>query len=442
MNPRRVFLTIGMLFISALSAFGQAGTITPNNAMSQGNESDVTSAPHAIQELRSLKKRGAALRFYLTSVDPLLADYRVTVQSLNEIQSRIEDIEALLSRVHVRHMFESQSRIEDLEGHTVDADAVETAAPSGRTTAASPGPAARYGVRFAPAFFPARQRARRSAPLGRVMALSNASVEPFWQHAEPLSRSSWRTPRLTQDDPDYTKPTEEVEEDDSPVGDFTISYGFDFTDRPRNNPDGARDMAGPFSFGLTLHPRLSVEVGFDTFLSTKEPGTPRVTGAGDVSLSAEFLALEEVGNGPSVSFVYTTTLPTASVERGLGTGRVDHLLLVALSNKLGERGRRGTIGASLGPSFAGRQGESGFITTGRLNLSYRYRFDNGLGYAARIASRTRGGGRASRASTSHSLSYAFNDRYGVEGGVLAGLTSNAPRLGFFTSFSVSGNLFR
>lgn len=413
MNPNRVFLRIGMLLITALPALGQDGATSTGNATCRGSASGVNAATHATQELSNLQKRCAALKFYLTTVNPRSADYRLTLQSINEINSRIEAIEA---------------------------PAVEAAAaPSARMSAAPGVPAVGYGVRFAPAFFSATRRAPRPAARGRGMVIMNASAEPFRRHPEPLSRSPWRSSALTQDDPAYTKPTEEAE---SPVGDFSISYGFDFSDRPRNNPDGAREMAGPFAFGLTLHPRLSVEFGFDTFLSAKEPGSPRVNGAGDVSLSAEFLALEELGSRPSMSFLYTTTLPTASVEKGLGSGRVDHLLLVALSNKLGVDGRRGTIGASFGPNFAGRQGESGFITTGRLNLSYRYSFESGLRYTARIASRTRGGGRASRASTSHSLSYKFNDRYVVEGGVRGGLTSNAARFGFFTSFTVNGNLFR
>jgi hypothetical protein len=274
----------------------------------------------------------------------------------------------------------------------------------------------------------------------QLAAPSNTAPPPaFTRSLEQGSRTQQPTPVPEKV---YAEPTEEDvdEEEKSPVGDFTITYGFDFSDRPRNNPNGSRDMAGPFAFGVTLHPRLSVEIGFDTFLSSKEPASDRVTGAGDMSLSAQISAAEEKGSRPSLSFVYTATIPTASVEKGLGTGRVDHLILAALSNKLGADGQHGTIGASFGPSFVGRPGESGFITTGRLTLSYRYGFANGLGYAGRVAGRSRGGGRASRASTTHSLSYDFNERYSFEAGVLGGLTSNAPRVGFFTSFTVSGNL--
>jgi hypothetical protein len=245
-----------------------------------------------------------------------------------------------------------------------------------------------------------------------------------------------RRPALVQEEV-YAEPTEEAE---SPVGDFKLTYGYQFNDHARNDPSGTRDMAGPLSFGVTLHPRLSVEFGFDTFLSSKAPGAERVNGAGDMSLTAEFVAAKEKGSRPALSFVYTATIPNASVEKGLGSGRVDHLILASLSNDLGEGGKNGTIGASFGPNFAGKQGEDGYITTGRLTLSYSYKFENGFGYAGRVAGKTRGGGKASVATTAHGLSYAFSDRYSAEAGLLVGLTSNAPRVGFFSSFSVSGNL--
>lgn len=237
----------------------------------------------------------------------------------------------------------------------------------------------------------------------------------------------------------YAEPTEE-DEDESEVGNFDLKYGFEFSDRPRNESDGAREMVGPLSFGVKLHPRLTVEIGLDTFISTKAPATPRVTGVGDMSLTADILVVEEGRRNPSLSFLYTATIPTASVEKDLGSGRVDHLILAALSKELGEDGKNGTIGAQFGPNFAGRKGASGFVTSGRLSLTYEYEFENGFGYGGEVAGQTRAEDDPSEAVTTHALTYKFNDRYSMEAGLLVGLTSNAPRVGFFTSFTISGNL--
>ncbi|HEX8281997.1 MAG TPA: hypothetical protein VF588_01360 [Pyrinomonadaceae bacterium] len=264
-----------------------------------------------------------------------------------------------------------------------------------------------------------------------------AFVGSLWQTPDPSrAPAPSQRPAYVQEEV-YAEPTEEAED---PVGDFKISYGYQFNDRSRSDPSGSRDMAGPFSFGVTLHPRLSIEFGFDTFLSSKAPGTPRTSGAGDMSLTTEFVAAEEKGSRPALSFVYTVGIPNASVDEGLGSGRFDHLVLAVLSNGLGEEGKNGTIGVAFGPSFAGKSGESGYVTAGRLTLSYGYKFQNGLGYGGRVAGKSRGGGKPSVASTTHALSYDFAKRYSVEAGVLAGLTSNAPRVGFFTSLTVSGNL--
>lgn len=290
------------------------------------------------------------------------------------------------------------------------------------------------------------------APLSahaRQLRASNSGVTPppsfrgnLWQ----VDGAARQSPPAQQPTPVreevYAEPTREPEEDEgeSEVWNFDLKYGFEFSDRPRNEPGGAREMVGPLSFALKLHPRLNVEVGFDTFLSMKEPGAPRVTGAGDMSLTADVLAVEEKGRRPELSFVYTATIPTASVSKGLGSGRVDHLVLAALSKNLCQGGENCTFEVSFGPNFTGRQGESGFITAGQLSLSYEYQFKNGLGYSGEVAGETRAEDEPSAAATTHVLTYKFNDRYSMEAGLFVGLTSNEPRVGFLTSFTVSGNL--
>lgn len=279
-----------------------------------------------------------------------------------------------------------------------------------------------------------------TAPLGKAAPQANFKGSLWQGEGSTRQNTPAQQPTPVQEEV-YAEPTKEEDtEEGCEVWCFELTYGVEFSDRPRNEPGGAREMVGPLSLVLVPHPRLEVEVGFDTFLSMKEPGTRRVTGAGDMSLTAVIVAVEQKGRRPELSFGYTATIPTASVAKGLGSGRVDHLVLAAISKNLCQGGENCNFEVSFGPNFVGRQGESGFVTTGQLNLAYAYEPKKRFGYKGEVAGETRAQDEASVAATTHSLIYKFNDRYKVEAGVFVGLTSNEPRIGFLTSFTVSGDL--
>jgi hypothetical protein len=279
-------------------------------------------------------------------------------------------------------------------------------------------PAALCLLLLLPATSLARQAGSAASPL----------TNPFYGSLLP------REPALTQEE---SAPEEEASE--SPVGNFELTYGLNQRFRPRNNDEGARVLRGPLSLSVVLHPRVFLEVGTDTFVSVTPRAGDRVTGFGDTNVGAFFAVANEGEDLPaSIGFFYSLKIPTASVSKGLGSGRADHLILTAVGKNVGEKGK---VEVDFGGYFAGRPGEGGFTTTGLLTLFYQRSF----GRADKFTFRTQFDGASrtedvpSEISSINWVQMQLNSRTAARLGAQVGVTPNAPRFGLFGALIFSGN---
>jgi hypothetical protein len=77
---------------------------------------------------------------------------------------------------------------------------------------------------------------------------------------------------------------------------------------------------------------INLEAG--VFSNIRTPGR-RMTGVGDVEPGVQVVTFIETDRRPAVAFAYFPKLPSASAEKGLGSGRTDHRAVLLVSKKLG-----------------------------------------------------------------------------------------------------------
>src|SRR5690349_9366669 len=102
----------------------------------------------------------------------------------------------------------------------------------------------------------------------------------------------------------------------------------------------AREFRNEQSLPLTIRysvlDSLVVETQVEPFISEKKDvDGVRRTAVGDTVVGAQWVAANEAPGRPTVAAAYYVKLPTAPSSKELGTGRLDHHVVLLLSKKFG-----------------------------------------------------------------------------------------------------------
>jgi hypothetical protein len=218
-------------------------------------------------------------------------------------------------------------------------------------------------------------------------------------------------------------------------GTYTFNYGFTAAATPRDG--GAETEKAGFAALIYVTRRVFIEVDNDNVISSRPDDADRETGFGDTTVYAGVDAFLEGQGRPGVSFLYGLKIPTASSDKGLGTGMVDHTLLVAVMKTFG----RSQVELDVGDYMAGRQDAGGLdhfpFVTGLLFQT--------LGSDDRYKLRLEVGGDL---PTGHSdaafyslaqLQVGVTKHLSFRVGGRFGLTSNVSRAGLYVGIKVAGN---
>lgn len=115
------------------------------------------------------------------------------------------------------------------------------------------------------------------------------------------------------------------------AGDVNLRYGDSYLGLPRH--DGKYTdritLSGFASYDPTSW--LDFRIEADNLRSLKAPGTPRLTGVGDVSIGAK--EGFDFGTTARIEVDYRLKLPAASAKKGLGTRRYDHRFGIAVRHR-------------------------------------------------------------------------------------------------------------
>lgn len=220
------------------------------------------------------------------------------------------------------------------------------------------------------------------------------------------------------------------------VGAVTITYGVVINDRPRKATAGVPKRKGTLGLNVRVAPRFVLGATFDTFSAKKRSDGTYITGIGNTTASVKYEAIDEMPKHPSLNLTYTITLPSASVAKTLGTGRVDHKIMGDLGKKVQDT----KLGLSLGVLFAGRKGKPGYTKTGLGAIS----LDHPLG--ARFTSKneidfaTRADTNPSEIFALNQIVYKISDSYSVRIGVRTGITAQSPRIGLTVGLTITTSL--
>jgi len=235
--------------------------------------------------------------------------------------------------------------------------------------------------------------------------------------------------------------------DPDPAPNFELAYGYDNRLSPRNNDQGPRTQKGPLSFSYFPNNRFVFGVGLDTFSSRKVPDMDRVTGVGNASLNFSYKVAPEGASPIPLTLDYALTIPSASVSKGLGRGRFDHLITGTIPRSFGSRetcsqNKVNRLTFTLGALVAGRAKADGYSSIGLLIVGYDRYF--GIFNKHRFHFEVDG---SSRSGTFNADSFALgyfqfktSKNTSLRIGSRAGLIPNATRFGFFVRFAVTGKL--
>ncbi|MDT4898202.1 MAG: hypothetical protein QOH25_3279 [Acidobacteriota bacterium] len=213
------------------------------------------------------------------------------------------------------------------------------------------------------------------------------------------------------------------------AGVLQLEYGYDGNFRAE---EFRKDQSAPLTFRFAASSRLLLEFDLDTVKSQTDEGGERETGIGDTRLGFQVVALKDTEKHPALAFAYYIKLPSASEEKGLGTGRVDHKFVTLVSRKLGQVDMD-LNGAIL---FVGREGASGWVTGGQGALAFSGEFENGFGLQGELSGQTKDDVQPKGLFALTAVTYKANRRLIFDAGMRAGLNSKSPRFGIFAGLTV------
>jgi hypothetical protein len=230
--------------------------------------------------------------------------------------------------------------------------------------------------------------------------------------------------QVQPDQPDVTNGTHIVD-----VGLLQLEIGAVYT-----RYDAASRAGGsPITARLGLTDWCEARVGTDGFL-VQNDGTMSVSGVGNLQLGAKLRLWPGEGGMPVLAILPAVNVPTASADKGLGSGVADYFLAFLTGTDLG---RHSHVDLNYGIGAIGNDTTGGHFTQHLVSVSFSSAVsDNWNPYFETFwLSRQAPAGSAVVALDTGAI-YELGTRYALDGGVQVGLTRDAPVFSAFGGVSV------
>ena len=225
------------------------------------------------------------------------------------------------------------------------------------------------------------------------------------------------------------RPTVANPADTTQYGVLELEYGWD-----RTWPGGGLhqyDFAGLLKFGMLCDIELRWTT---TSLISQTDASGTQNGFGDNWFGPQIRFYRQTTHVPALAFSYAAKFLSASQQKGLGSGRVDHAFTFLASKDL-----LGTHFDGNATYFLiGRTNSSGFDHFFQLNLSFSRTLRGPLGITGELYGNTRlNPATPGFISTLWALTVQVSPRLVLDGGIDAGLTSGAPHKRVFVGVTYS-----
>ena len=195
----------------------------------------------------------------------------------------------------------------------------------------------------------------------------------------------------------------------------------------------------PMALRFAVNRRILLELDTDSPFTQKDFSNFRQTGAGDTQLGIQAVLQPENKTRPSLALAYYIKLPTASAEKNLGTGRVDHNFIGLFSKKIDKT----TIDFNAIYLLAGRTSSNGHASSGQAAFAVTQAITKKFGLQGEISGFSRNDEQKSAMFALGVATYQIGKRVSFDGGVRFGLTKNAPNYGFVAGITVGvANLYK
>lgn len=219
-------------------------------------------------------------------------------------------------------------------------------------------------------------------------------------------------------------------------GVLQLEFGYDGNFRAA---DFKAQEDAPLALRFAVNRRLLVELDTDSPYSIKDSGNFRQTGAGDTQLGIQAVLQPENKTRPGIALAYYIKLPTASVEKNLGTGRVDHNFIGLFSKKIDKT----TIDFNAIYLLAGRTSSAGHASSGQAALAVTEDITKKFGLQGEISGVSRNDEQTGAMFALGVATYQIGRRISLDSGARFGLTKDAPRFGIVAGITVGiANLYK
>jgi hypothetical protein len=200
-----------------------------------------------------------------------------------------------------------------------------------------------------------------------------------------------------------------------------------------------RASAQQHALGTPLTARIGVtnwleaRVGTDGILMQSD-GSTQATGVGGTQIGAKLLLWTDPGGVPVLSILPTVNLPTASVEKGLGSGSVDVTVAMLTGTDLGGRSHM-DINYGIG-SIGGGEGARHFAQHLVSVSASAVVFKNWNPFIEAFWFSRLDAAGAGVAAIDAGVIYELGAKYALDGGVQVGVSHEAPALEAFAGLSM------
>jgi hypothetical protein len=194
----------------------------------------------------------------------------------------------------------------------------------------------------------------------------------------------------------------------------------------------------PLALRFAVSRRLLLEFDGDSPSFQTVAGV-RPTGIGDSQLGIQVELEHEKETRPGFAVAYYIKLPTADAAQGLGTGRVDHTFIALVSKKLGGT----TVDFNASFLLSGRTTDNGHAASGQGALAASHNVSSRVGVQGELSGYSRNDAQSGLMFALGAVTYQINRKLVLDAGMRFGLTSNAPRRGFFAGLTLGiSDLYR
>jgi hypothetical protein len=242
-----------------------------------------------------------------------------------------------------------------------------------------------------------------------------------------------------QEEPDFivpSRPTVSNPAEFQKPGVLQLEYGYDAN---FHAADLRTEQHAPLALRFAISRRFLLEADNDNVISQTTTDGIRMSGIGDTELGVQGVAVHQTPSHPALAFAYFIKLPTASVAKNLGTGRVDHTFITLLSKKVGQL----TIDFNALYVLAGRQNKNGYASSGQGALAVSRNLNKRFGVQGEISGQSRNDEQRGVVFVLAAVTYQLNRRAVFDAGARAGLTPDAPHYGIFAGVTLGlADLYR